>query len=450
MRKVKPLMRLRSIFFVFIVLVFLIPLSSNPQISAADIDENMESTVFILMYQGNQPVTRGSGFVVASNIVVTNHHVIDGVDQGLIPTIVLDQNTIITGTVIWSSADKDLAIIQTDQPLNRPVVKFTRDSDVKVADKSLAMGFPASADISDFTDNIENMLTVKVTDGIISAKVKTNKGVGIYQHSSAINGGNSGGPLFSEYGTVIGINFAGATSIHSIVDGNGNPVSIESNANDIYFAIRSDELLVELDALGIPYQVVPRQVISSSTSGGTSNLLLIVLVGIAILLSAGALILAFTKKGKVVVQNVSKRILPQHPKPVTPGGVNAYTPVQNQYIGQGQDVLVSPTVGTKPYLIGISGEYVGQKIPIQQPITIGRSATSSQLVINAPDVSSKHCVISYDQTQGTFILIDLNSTNGTYLETGQRIPPQVQTFLRANQKFYLASTKQMFELRLED
>ena len=49
---------------------------------------------------------------------------------------------------------------------------------------------------------------IKVTDGIISSKTGFDGDITRYQISAAIQGGNSGGPLFDSNGNLIGINSA--------------------------------------------------------------------------------------------------------------------------------------------------------------------------------------------------------------------------------------------------
>ena len=50
---------------------------------------------------------------------------------------------------------------------------------------------------------------IKVTDGIISSKTGFDGNITTYQISAAIQGGNSGGPLFDDKGNLVGINSSG-------------------------------------------------------------------------------------------------------------------------------------------------------------------------------------------------------------------------------------------------
>lgn len=71
----------------------------------------------------------------------------------------------------------------------------------------------------------------------------------------------------------------------------------------------------------------------------------------------------------------------------------------------------NPTVATHPQLTIISGkDNVGKSFPIDAALTIGRSHTN-QIVLKDAKVSRQHAEIK-QQGEG-FVLIDLNSSNGT-------------------------------------
>lgn len=428
----------KSITYLIFVLSLLIPFQTA---FSEGTDENIESTVLVTVGELSGGFGMGTGFVVGDSYVVTNHHVIADAVYGEPVNIILNMQEIIPSTVIWSSEVKDLAVIETSQPLNRPIVTFTIADNVKVTDTVFVMGFPGAA--ADNNIDQSAFATVKVSKGIISAKVLSAEGVALYQTDAPINPGNSGGPLFSEAGTVIGINSSASLVYGVVLDENGEQKTDRIRLGDnIGWSIQADELLVELDALGIPYKVVERQEPKKETetriinNSSPMNMVTFVLVIVAVLLAGGALILSFTKKGRVVVKEVSKRIIPSAAKPSRLGAPIVAKGVQNQGV-------------LKPYLIGINGQYAGQKFQLLQPITIGRNPATSQLVITANEVSTKHCMIYFESAQGVFTLNDLGSTNGTYLENGQRIAPNTRIVLGANQKFYLSNQNHLFAVRME-
>lgn len=109
-----------------------------------------------------------------------------------------------------------------------------------------ALGFPGGADILTGQEaaGVDEMT---VTDGIVSA-IKTSRVVGtasqdvqLVQTNTAINQGNSGGPMLDEHGNVVGVNTVG-------VDG----------AQNINGAVHVVELINVLEANGIPYKTQSR------------------------------------------------------------------------------------------------------------------------------------------------------------------------------------------------
>lgn len=416
--------------FVTLSLLLLLFLSFPIQTAfSTEVEENIESTVLITTGQLDGALGIGTGFVIGESHVVTNHHVIGGSENGDPVHIVLNLEQIIPATVIWSSPKKDLAVLQSEAPLNRPIVSFTKSENVKVTDTVFVMGFPAAALAENFIDQ-STIATVKVAKGIVSAKVKTVEGVALYQTDAPINPGNSGGPLFSEAGSVIGINSAASMIAGIVLDENGELKNERVRLGDnIGWSIQADELLVELDALGIPYEIFMEEVVSEDRDV-SMNLIVLILVIVAVVLAAGALIFSITKKGRVVVKEVSKRILPS-----SSNKANAKE-------------LHKPNHVT-PYLVGIKGQYGNQRFTLNKPITLGRSPINSQLILSAQEISSKHCMISFDPIKNYFTLTDLGSTNGTFLENGQRLTPHSNVMLKPLQKFYLCNQNHLFEVRLE-
>jgi len=145
----------------------------------------------------------GSGFIVdKSGIILTNNHVVAGADEVVVK---LADNRQFSARVLGSDPPTDVAVVRLDKPPKDLQTAPLGDSDkVRVGDYVLAIGNPLG-------------LGQTVTMGIVSAK---NRFIGerlgdidpryedFIQTDAAINQGNSGGPLFSFKGEVIGINSA--------------------------------------------------------------------------------------------------------------------------------------------------------------------------------------------------------------------------------------------------
>ncbi len=138
----------------------------------------------------------GSGFIVdPSGYIVTNFHVIDGADE---ITIILQDDTNLTATVVGSDKKTDLALLKVKPKAPLTAISWGDSDKIRVGDWILAIGNPYGFGGS-------------VTAGIISARAR-NINSGPYdeylQTDAPINRGNSGGPMFDMDGNVVGINTA--------------------------------------------------------------------------------------------------------------------------------------------------------------------------------------------------------------------------------------------------
>jgi len=139
---------------------------------------------------------RGSGFIVDPNgTIVTNNHVIKGAKS---VSVTLDDGTQLVAKVVGHDARTDVAVLHVDAKKPLPYIQLGDSSTVKPGEWVVAMGNPFG-------------LGGSVTAGIVSA-LGRDIGAGPYdqfiQIDAPINQGNSGGPLFTQNGKVIGINTA--------------------------------------------------------------------------------------------------------------------------------------------------------------------------------------------------------------------------------------------------
>jgi serine protease Do len=157
----------------------------------------------------------GSGVIVSQDgYILTNNHVVDGVDS---VKVELPDNRTFTAKVIGTDPATDLAVVKIDAK-NLPILVIGDSDAVKVGDVALAIGNPLGVGET-------------VTSGIISAKGRQTPDGGdnyqdFLQTDAAINHGNSGGALVNAGGELIGIN----SQILSPSDGNiGLGFAIPSN-----------------------------------------------------------------------------------------------------------------------------------------------------------------------------------------------------------------------------
>lgn len=177
----------------------------------------------------------GTGVIVsADGDVLTNAHVVEGASS--IRVTLTGESQSRDADLVGSDPGADLALLHISGATGLPTAELGRSSDVRVGDDVVAIG---------------NALALRggptVTRGIISAldrSLEAEAGfmTGLVQTDAAISSGNSGGPLVSATGQVIGINTAVATA------GRG------SAAENIGFAIPIDQALPVVQRLraGLP------------------------------------------------------------------------------------------------------------------------------------------------------------------------------------------------------
>lgn len=97
----------------------------------------------------------------------------------------------------------------------------------------------------------------------------------------------------------------------------------------------------------------------------------------------------------------------------------------------------------------LSGPLRGQIYPLGTAgVVIGRDSTCGiRLPDGTPGVSSRHCCVRWQQ--GVPVLIDLNSTYGTFQGDGRQLPPNYPMPLAAGSRFYLSSNANcLFQIKL--
>ncbi|MEO0465296.1 MAG: Do family serine endopeptidase [Pseudomonadota bacterium] len=137
----------------------------------------------------------GSGFVIsADGLVITNNHVIENADE---ITAVFSDGTEIEAELVGTDPETDVAVLRLLTSSDMPFVEFADSESAEVGDWVMAIGNPFGFGGS-------------VSAGIISARNRNTGGRydDFIQTDAAINRGNSGGPLFTLGGEVVGVNTA--------------------------------------------------------------------------------------------------------------------------------------------------------------------------------------------------------------------------------------------------
>jgi S1-C subfamily serine protease len=177
----------------------------------------------------------GTGFLVSSSgHVVTNHHVIAGCVGDIQGN--LTGQAAIKLRVVSSDETNDLALLQA--PGSFSGVARIKEKAIHSGDSVVAIGYPFHGLLtSDFT----------VTTGIVSSLSGILNDTRYLQISAAVQPGNSGGPLLSSGGEVVGVVSAKLNAL-KFVKATGD---IPENIN---FAIKPGALRDFLDNSVVPYE----------------------------------------------------------------------------------------------------------------------------------------------------------------------------------------------------
>ncbi len=146
---------------------------------------------------GQTSQSLGSGVIVdSSGLVVTNHHVIEGMTD---VKVALGDKREYEAEIVLRDPRTDLAILRLKGGRDFPAMELGDSDSVEVGDFIIAIGNPFGVGQT-------------VTQGIISALARTQVGVSDYQFfiqtDAAINPGNSGGAMVGTDGKLVGINSA--------------------------------------------------------------------------------------------------------------------------------------------------------------------------------------------------------------------------------------------------
>jgi S1-C subfamily serine protease len=156
-------------------------------------------------HQGTQEkqVGAGTGFLVTDDgLIVTNRHVVADAEARY--TVLLSNGTHALAEVVHRDADLDIAILDIEGDAYSPVTLGDADA--------LQLGSTVFA-IGNALGEFSNSVSVGIISGLDRSIVASGSGGseridGVIQTDAAINQGNSGGPLSSLDGSVIGVNVA--------------------------------------------------------------------------------------------------------------------------------------------------------------------------------------------------------------------------------------------------
>jgi S1-C subfamily serine protease len=143
----------------------------------------------------------GSGFVYAPNHILTNAHVVAGVDEG--PTVTTKSGQTYRATVVLYDPQVDIAVLYVPG-LNVTPLQF--DNQAQTGADAIVAGYPLDHSFTQVPARIGGTQNAVGPDIYQTGQVNRQ----IFEIRAQVEPGNSGGPLLSPAGTVYGVVFAAA------------------------------------------------------------------------------------------------------------------------------------------------------------------------------------------------------------------------------------------------
>ena len=402
--------------------------------------------VRILAAQPDGSANLGSGFAVGqagepSAVFVTNKHVVENstavyllLDDRWSETedgSALNMEYVVRCNVVYEPETyPDYAILLADRIVTERVALPLMPAALAEPGETIyAIGFPGVSDqvTVNYTASVDS---VTVTAGTISrlahmAETDTD----VIQIDASINHGNSGGPLITEEGYVIGLNTYGY-------------------GDNINLAVQSDYVISRLNDLvdiGTLYNFEYTLITDRTESSGMMTTVLICVGVLAVAAVVAVLILRRNRKPASAAG---------HPRDIGGGGSNSSDRKGDRHSSTFPKTGQVDEIGeTQPAealeelrLVGVNGHFAGRRFALTGTLRLGRLPDKNDLVFPADTtgVSGVHCVVHLTSSGAT--LTDLGSSFGTFLNGQNKIPPQQPTDLKPGDTFALGSQRQTFRL----
>ena len=416
---------------------------------------------YFLQDAGDIDYSGGSGFFVGPKgqdpeYIVTNAHVvIDYVNTGEGDSVILYTGQYYNGEypvllvaekcelrVYYDQNDYDVAYVEECGDPNKVDIAVLHIKSPTQKRHSLPLMIPDESMVGStvytvgFPGNADNMFTsasqygvndVTVHQGSIT-KFVVNEGKGIERISvdAIIQHGNSGGPLVTEEGNVIGIN----TNVWST-----SPYENQIEAD--YYALNATELVKYLDKNSIPYYMaksgLPTAALIAIIAGGC----LVVLGGIAAVLI-------------IVLNNKKKATAGAAPAAAVAGAGAPAVAAAAAGAPAGQP-MPQMAVQRRALIRSMAVQHNGLTLAVTAaPILIGRDPSNCKIVYaeGTAGVSGRHCSVAFDPATSDFIITDLRSTYGTFLMSGQKLNPNVPYHVKAGDSFYVGDKQNVLRVEL--
>ena len=158
------------------------------------------STVTVICSSGDEE-TVGSGFIISEDgYIATAAHVVTGAEK---ITVVTSDGIKREANIVAEDGFSDVALLKTDASVLTPV-DFGRSDELLVGERVYAIGTPAAIEYSG-TLSAGKITYVGRKIEIAGRNGQTGKRLTVLQTDAQLNTGNSGCPIFDQYGRVVGM-----------------------------------------------------------------------------------------------------------------------------------------------------------------------------------------------------------------------------------------------------
>ncbi|MGH2711121.1 MAG: MarP family serine protease [Actinomycetota bacterium] len=203
------------------------PVDQPSQAEAQRAFEAADQSTVRIVGQACDKILEGSGFVVEGNHVVTNAHVLAGVDA---PEVQLQGGGEFPATTILFNDDLDLAVLRLETSPAEPLLFVP--TTLNRGTPGAVLGYPGGGDLRGDEAAVRRSLFAEGRDIYGDDTIRRQ----VYELQTTVEPGNSGGPFVTVDGEVAGVVFAASTTNDKV----GYAITSEEAIPEVRRAIESD------------------------------------------------------------------------------------------------------------------------------------------------------------------------------------------------------------------